>query len=114
MRNRAQCEIREAQLDDAPAVAELITQLGYATAAPDMAVRLRDITSAKAYLTLVAIKESRVVGMVGVGLAHFYERNGRYARILVLSVAEGERRAGVGPRCSPQRKCGRRQPGPAM
>jgi len=38
------------------------------------------------YRTLVATKRDRVVGVVGIGLAHYYERTGSHARILVLSV----------------------------
>ncbi len=88
--------IRDAVTADAAALAELITQLGYPTTAVEMAERLAGLAADPAYRTLVALRGERVVGVVGVGLGRYYERNGRYARLLVLAVEERERGGGVG------------------
>ena len=88
--------IRDAADVDAPELAELITQLGYPTTPAEMAERLAGLTNDPAYRTFVAVRGERVVGVVGVGLGRYYERNGRYARLLVLAVREGERGGGVG------------------
>lgn len=75
-----------------------MVQLGYETSTPEMTARLRVILSDSAYHTLLAVKGDLVVGMIGVGVAHYYERNGRYARILALSVTGTERGSGIGTR----------------
>ena len=89
--------LREARIEHAVPVAHLMNDLGYPTTAAEMTVRLQAITGAAAtYHTLVAVRDDVVVGVIGMGLAHYYERNGQYARVLALSVREADRGAGVG------------------
>ena len=96
MTSETPLSIRQARLEDAGPIAELITQLGYPSTPAEMAARLGHILPDANHLSLVAVREGRVIGVIGVGLAHYYERNGRYARILVLSVAQERRGSGVG------------------
>lgn len=91
-----QYALREVKSEDAGTLAELMNELGYPTSVDEMAGRLRSIARDNAYHTVVAVSGARVVGVIGLGLAHFYERNGDYVRILVLSVSPDHRGAGVG------------------
>ncbi|WP_016875118.1 GNAT family N-acetyltransferase [Chlorogloeopsis fritschii PCC 9212] len=63
--------IRTASLDDAPALAHLMSQLGYSTSADEMKERLKGILSTASYMTFVAEIRGEVVGMVGMGIIDF-------------------------------------------
>lgn len=88
--------IREATEADAPAIARLMSELGYPTSESDMRERLAIIQADANYHTFVADVAATVVGVSGVGLAPYYERNGTYARLLALAVSEAHRRNGLG------------------
>jgi GNAT superfamily N-acetyltransferase len=89
-------KIRNACLDDAAATARLVTQLGYATTDLEMKERLGGILPEPNYMTFVAEHEAEVVGMLGVGVFRYYERNGVYGRLLTLVVDEKRQRRGIG------------------
>ena len=61
-----------------------------------MGERLDELLPHPDYLTNVALIDRRIVGMIGCGAAFFYEKNGRYGRILALVVDAYHRRLGVG------------------
>jgi GNAT superfamily N-acetyltransferase len=61
-----------------------------------MRARFTAIEADANYRTFVAQAAAAVVGVAGVGLSPYYERNGIYGRILVLSVSEAYRRKGLG------------------
>lgn len=88
--------IRDADPADADAIAGLMSQLGYPTLESEMIERLARIGADSNYRTLVAEIGTQVVGVIGVGLAPFYERNGAYCRLLVLAVDDQHRRQGIG------------------
>ena len=88
--------IREATGADAPAIAGLITELGYPTSESEMRARFTTIAADPNYRTFVAQVAATVAGVAGVGLAPFYERNGIYGRLLVLAVSDAYRRKGIG------------------
>jgi GNAT superfamily N-acetyltransferase len=88
--------IRDAAAIDAGSIAGLMSQLGYPTLEAEMRERLARVGADSNYRTLVAEIGTRVVGIVGVGLAPFYERNGTYCRLLVLAVDDQYRRQGIG------------------
>jgi GNAT superfamily N-acetyltransferase len=88
--------IREATAADSSAIAELITQLGYRTEPGDMAHRLEGILGHPGYATYVAELHEEVVGVVGVCVAPYYEREGLYGQVVVLSVHSKYQRLGVG------------------
>jgi GNAT superfamily N-acetyltransferase len=88
--------IRDATHADASSIAGLMSELGYPTSEPDMRARLATIQADANYRTFVAQVAGTVVGVAGVGLSPYYERNGTYARLLVLSVGDAHRRTGVG------------------
>jgi len=88
--------IRSATVDDATVIGELITELGYPTTAEAMRARLKVLVADSNYVTLVAESENEVVGVIGGTTGHYYEKDGIYARLLVLSVSSRSRGSGIG------------------
>jgi GNAT superfamily N-acetyltransferase len=88
--------IRAASLNDAKEIAYLMSQLGYSTSANEMKERLRSILSTLSYMTFVAEIRGEVVGIVGIGIGCYYEKNGVYGRLLALVIDEKHRRQGIG------------------
>lgn len=88
--------IREANLDDAPAIAALVTALGYPTNATDMRERLQGLLADPVYVTFVAEHSGEIAGVAGACMARFYEKNGVYARLVALVVSEDSHGRGVG------------------
>ena len=88
--------IRRAEEGDAPALAELMTQLGYPTRADEMRLRLRELLPAKTFATFVAVESLEVIGVIGLSISHSYEHNERTGKIVALAVDERWRRKGVG------------------
>jgi GNAT superfamily N-acetyltransferase len=90
--------IRDATIDDAAQIAELVTELGYETSAPAMSARLTSIFGSPDYTTVVAVRDSAVLGVAGATIDRYYERDGRYARIAILVVSAAARGSGIGRR----------------
>lgn len=88
--------IREAALEDADAIAELLNELGYPSTGPQVHKRLAVITADRNYNTWVAEQGSEIVGLAGACIGYYYERDGIYGRLLVLVVRSTARRRGVG------------------
>jgi GNAT superfamily N-acetyltransferase len=88
--------IRTADLVDARALAELMTQLGYPTSQEEMSDRLAAIFPDPDYVTFVAEDRGKVVGMVGAAVLKYYEKNGVYGRVLTLVIDEARRGEGIG------------------
>ena len=88
--------VRPAEVGDAGRIGELITELGYTTDRETMTDRLAPILSDPQYLTLVASMNGLIVGVAGATFGRYYEKDGNYARLLVLSVASTARGHGVG------------------
>jgi GNAT superfamily N-acetyltransferase len=90
--------IRAATIADAARLAVLVTALGYPTTAAEMEGRLAAILALPEYATFVAVRDDEIVGLAGARIGRFYEKNGAYARLLVLVVDPAERGSGVGER----------------
>jgi ribosomal protein S18 acetylase RimI-like enzyme len=88
--------IRQATIDDAHAIAELVTSLGYSTSRTQMSGRLSSILGDDDYATLVACVGNRIVGFVGTRVGPLYESDGRYGQIMALAVAAEHQRHGIG------------------
>jgi GNAT superfamily N-acetyltransferase len=88
--------IRPAVLADAPQIGQLMTELGYPTTSDAMRARLSALLEDSSYLTLVAEGEAGVLGVAGVTLGRYFEKDGVYARLLVLSVSAAGRGEGTG------------------
>ena len=87
--------IRLAELRDAPALARLMTGLGYATKTSEMSERLQSILANPHFATLVAVNGEEVSGMIGLFAHSSYEHNDLSGRILALIVAGRFRRRGI-------------------
>jgi GNAT superfamily N-acetyltransferase len=88
--------VRRSEVADAAELADLMTQLGYLTRASEMEMRMETICADKNYATLVAVREGKVCGMIGIITCYTYEHNGPSGRILALVVSEKMRGCGVG------------------
>ena len=90
--------IRDATIDDAERVAQLMTELGYPTTAQPMRDRLGAIVADPNYATFVADTGACVVGVAGAALGKYYEKDGVYCQLLVLAVSSTARGQGTGTR----------------
>ena len=90
--------IRDATIDDAERVAQLMTELGYPTTVEEMTDRLGAIVADPNYATFVADAGACVVGVAGATLGRYYENDGVYCQLLVLSVSSTARGQGTGTR----------------
>jgi predicted N-acetyltransferase YhbS len=88
--------IREAQVQDAAAVAGLLTQLGYPHAEAEAAERLASWADTPHAEVLVAELDGAVVGVTSVSAFPHLARPGRRARLASLSVDAAHRRRGIG------------------
>src|SRR5258708_25432825 len=81
-------EMRLARMADASALARLMGQLGYPTGALEMKARLTGLLAHGDYQTLVAEFNRHIVGMIGVHLGRYYQKNGVYWQIVALIVEQ--------------------------
>jgi GNAT superfamily N-acetyltransferase len=75
-----------------------MTELGYPTTVEAMTERLATILGDTNYVTFVADMGGSVIGVAGATLGTYYEKDGIYARLLVLSVSATARGQGTGSR----------------
>ncbi|HEV2965852.1 MAG TPA: GNAT family N-acetyltransferase [Chthoniobacterales bacterium] len=92
----ADVAVRRAEIGDAAALADLMTQLGYSTRASEMEMRMETICADKNYAAFVAISEGKVCGMIGTRISYSFEHNSPGAAILALVVSDKFRGRGVG------------------
>ena len=88
--------VRRAEVGDAAALADLMTQLGYPTRTSEMEMRMEGISADKNYATFVAVSGGKVCGMIGTRTSYSYEHNSPGAAILALVVSDNMRGRGVG------------------
>jgi GNAT superfamily N-acetyltransferase len=87
--------IRAAATADAPAIAELMTQLGYRATATEIAERLERLLALPSHLIVLAELEGKVVGWIAAELRVLLGSEPR-VEIVGLVVAEAHRRSGIG------------------
>jgi GNAT superfamily N-acetyltransferase len=88
--------IREAAVDDAAAVADLLTQLGYPHDEDAARARLGGWADGERHRVLIAERGEAVAGFVAVAAVPYFERAGSWARIGALAVDGAHRRRGIG------------------
>jgi len=88
--------IREFQPNDIESLADLTTELGYATSIEQMTKRLETISQLDNYWTFVASFDSKIVGYIGINKNYLWEQDGHYLRIQALVVKKQFRRIGIG------------------
>jgi len=90
--------IRIAEISDAGPLAELMIELGYPTTEKEMEARLSLILPRIDYLVAVALSNGLVIGVVAAFIGYYLEMNGRYGRVIALSVSSNHRGRGIGAR----------------
>ena len=88
--------LRPATAADADGLAPLMTLLDYPTEPAAMRARLEKIDARVDLRTLVAERDGRLVGMVGVQIGIGWNDDRAWARVMSLVVAESERGRGTG------------------
>jgi ribosomal protein S18 acetylase RimI-like enzyme len=88
--------VRDATLADAVRLGALMTELGYPTTPDRMSARLTPILADDDYRTFVACDGATIAGAIGTRTGPMYEFDEPYGQILVLVIADGHRRQGVG------------------
>lgn len=81
---------------DIPEMATLTVELGYPTTKEEMSVRMKAVASNPDYKTMIAEKNSRVIGFIGMLKINYWEKNGCYIKIQVLVVKGAARKTGAG------------------
>jgi ribosomal protein S18 acetylase RimI-like enzyme len=90
-------KVRDARLDDAPALAALMTVLGYPTSPRSMSAGLNRVLADPAFRTLVAeTADHRVVGFAGFRVGPTFEGDTLEGEIVALVVDPTHRSQGVG------------------
>jgi ribosomal protein S18 acetylase RimI-like enzyme len=89
-------EIRDARLEDAPALARLVDQLGYPTTAEAVERRLQRLGASPADRVFVAEVDGEVVGAASVHLSLTLEYDEPAAKLSAIVVDERHRRCGIG------------------
>jgi ribosomal protein S18 acetylase RimI-like enzyme len=89
-------KIRAAEMNDAPALAQLMCELGYETTKSEMQMRMERIAPDERYRTFVAVCDCEVCGMIGTVTSSSYEHNDPGGRILALATLSTMRCRGIG------------------
>lgn len=89
-------KVRPAAEADAAALAALVTQLGYPSDAAQVLARLRRLEGNSDIRALVAEREGRVMGMIGLMVFPAFHRDGLHGYITALVVDEASRGGGAG------------------
>jgi GNAT superfamily N-acetyltransferase len=90
-------EIRHASAADFPALADLMTELGYPTSIEEISVRMAAIRDRKDFATFVAEADGEVAGMICVSVTPALYRDGLGGAIVALVVSSAFRGRGVAP-----------------
>jgi GNAT superfamily N-acetyltransferase len=88
--------IRSAQSEDVEALANLMAELGYPTSSEQMRRRFKAISDDASNGTLVAEREGKVLGMVGLRIERSYGSDDSYVQIRDFVVGSEHRGKGVG------------------
>lgn len=88
--------VRRARMDDATAAAALVTSLGYPTTPAEMTERFVHLLVDPIYVALVAEDDGQVIGLSGGRVSRYFEKNGLYAQIVILVVADSAHNKGAG------------------
>jgi GNAT superfamily N-acetyltransferase len=88
--------VRLFETGDHESLGSLMGELGYATRASEMEMRMEIIRQDRRYTTFVAVLDGTVCGMIGTFVQQTYEHNAPGGRILALVVGTAARGRGVG------------------
>lgn len=88
--------LRDAHEGDVETIAALMTDLSYPTTLAEMRARMGPIFVHPDYKTILAVYNDEIVGMAGLVKGNYYEKNGKYLRVLAFVVKETARNLGIG------------------
>jgi len=88
--------IRDAEMNDAAALAQLMCELGYETSTTEMKQRLESVLSDARCRTFLAEINGQVCGMIGTLTHASHEHNDVSGKIIALVVSKKQRRSGIG------------------
>jgi len=88
--------VRRAADSDAAAIASLVTQLGYYSDATQVQARLDSLRDHPDIRALVAERDARVIGMIGLMVFPAFHRDGLHGYVTAMVVDETVRGGGVG------------------
>lgn len=88
--------VRIASADDAPAVAGLLTALGYPSPVERIERRIADCAASADTAVIVAELAPRVVGVISFHCIPLFHADGALGRITSLVVDPGHRKSGIG------------------
>ena len=88
--------IRDGEVKDAPAIAQLMCELGYETTTSEMQMRLERIAIDERLRIFVAVCGGKVCGMIGTLTYPSIEHNDFSGRIVALVINSTMRRRGIG------------------
>lgn len=91
-------QLRPARADDAPALVDLLAQLGYEGTGAFIAERLRALEAHPDSLLQVAAAEGVVLGVISVHFVPQLALAGDFCRVSYLCVADRARGSGIGAR----------------
>jgi ribosomal protein S18 acetylase RimI-like enzyme len=95
-RRHAKPSFREARAGDAPAVADLLTQLGYPCTTEDAKARIAQMVNDRTQALVVVDHLGDVCGLLGLDFMYYLPLGTMTCRITALVVNESQRRTGVG------------------
>ncbi len=90
--------VRRARFADAPALARLLTELGYPQEAEETHVQLGAWAGDPRGIVLVAESDGSPAGLVAAYATRYMERPGSFARVVALAVDPARRRSGLARR----------------
>jgi GNAT superfamily N-acetyltransferase len=83
-------------MEDLDSLTLLMNELDYPTTAAEMHTRFTSIKDHPDYKTLVITVDNEIVGMAGLHNGIYYEKNGRYLRVVAFVVKQTARKMGIG------------------
>ncbi len=90
--------VRDAEKDDVPAIAGLLIELGYPEETSSLEARIKKMSKRMNDRILVAVRESRVVGVLSLHIMPMFHLHGRVCRVTSLVVSKDFRKRYIGRR----------------
>ncbi|MBU2510006.1 GNAT family N-acetyltransferase [bacterium] len=88
--------LRDATVEDSSVIADLMTQIDFPNTPEEMEQRLNELLNLPDYHAIVAEKDGKVIGMLGVFLGRKFEKKDLFGRILTMAVDKEYRFKGIG------------------
>lgn len=87
---------REVQIDDTPALAPLMDQLGYPIDEKILSENIQKYLSLPTQKAWVAVNGGQITGCIAVAITNYFHRPGSFLRVIAMIVNHAHRRSGIG------------------